>query len=66
MSRGIIRTASAISGVFSHMEMHELSYRDMPSEQPTLADLILPGTGHPFSEEFTCLLSILCAKGEPE
>jgi hypothetical protein len=48
------------------MEMRELSYRDMPSEQPTLADLILPGTGHPFSEEFKCLLSVLCAKGEPE
>ena len=48
------------------MEMHELSYRDMSSEQPTLADLILPGTGQPFSEEFTCLLSVLCAKGEPE
>ena len=66
MSRGIIHTASATSGVFSHMEMRELSYRHMSSEQPTLADLILPGTGHPFSEEFTCLLSVLCAKGEPE
>jgi hypothetical protein len=66
MSRGIIHTASATNGVFSHMEMRELSYRDMPSEQPTLADLILPGTGHPFSEEFKCLLSVLCAKGEPE
>ena len=65
MSRGIIHTAAAI-GVFSHREMRELSYRDMPSEQPTLADLILPGSGHPFSGEFECLLNVLCAKGAPE
>jgi hypothetical protein len=66
MSRGIIHTASASGRVFTHMEMREVSYRDISSEQPTLADLILPGTGQPFSEEFTCLLSALCAKGEPE
>ena len=66
MSRGIIHTASATRGVFSQTEMRELSYRDISSEHPTLADLILPGTGQPFSEEFTCFLSVLCAKGEPE
>ena len=29
------------------------------SEQPTVADLVLPGTGHNFSDEFACLLSVL-------
>ena len=66
MSRGILHTAPELGGVFSNMEIRELSHRDMLSEQPTLADLILPGTGRSFSEEFTCLLSLLCAKGEPE
>jgi len=66
MSRGILHTAPEIGSLFSNMEIRELSRRDMLSEQPTLADLILPGTGRSFSEEFTCLLSLLCAKGEPE
>ena len=52
--------------MFSNVEIRELSHRDTLSEQPTLADLILPGTGRSFSEEFKCLLSLLCAKGEPE
>ena len=64
MSRGILHTAPEVSGVFSDTAIRELSSRDMLSEQPTLADLILPGTGRSFSEEFTCLLSLLCAKGE--
>ena len=29
------------------------------SELPTLADLVLPGTGHNFSDEFACLLRLL-------
>ena len=66
MSRGILHTAPEIGGVFSNVEIRELSHRDMQSDQPTLADLILPGTGRSFSEEFKCLLSLLCAKGEPE
>lgn len=28
-------------------------------EQPTVADLILPGTGYSFSDEFACLLKVL-------
>ena len=66
MSRGILHTAPEIGSLFSNVEIRELSHHDMLSEQPTLADLILPGTGRSFSEEFTCLLSVLCAKGEPE
>ncbi len=66
MCRDILHTAPEVSGVFSNLEIRELSHRDMLSEQPALADLILPGTGRSFSEEFTCLLGLLCAKGEPE
>jgi hypothetical protein len=29
------------------------------SELPTLADLVLPGTGYKFSDEFACLLRLL-------
>jgi hypothetical protein len=28
-------------------------------EQPTVADLILPGTGYRLSDEFACLLKVL-------
>ena len=66
MSRGILHTAPEIAGLSSKVEIRELSHRDMLSDQPTLADLILPGTGRSFSKEFTCLLGLLCAKGEPE
>jgi hypothetical protein len=66
MSQGILHTAPETGGLFSKIEIRELSHRDMLSDQPTLADLILPGTGHSFSEEFACLLSLLCAKGVPE
>ena len=65
MSKGII--TSLVSGrVFLNREIRELSDCDNLSEQPTLADLILPGSGHSFSEEFSCMLSVLCTNGEPE
>ena len=66
MSRGILHTAPEAGSLFSRVEIREVSHRDMLSDQPTLADLILPGTGRSFSEEFTRLLGLLCAKGEPE
>jgi hypothetical protein len=33
---------------------------EIASEQPTVADLVLPGTGYNFSGEFACLLKVLC------
>jgi hypothetical protein len=66
MSQGILHAAPEIRGMFSNVETRELSHHDMLSEQPTLADLILPGTGRSFSEEFTCILRVLCARGESE
>jgi predicted molibdopterin-dependent oxidoreductase YjgC len=32
---------------------------ELSSEQPTVADLVLPGTGYKFSDEFACLLNVL-------
>ena len=66
MNRGILHTAPETGSLFSKMEIRELSHCDMLSDQPTLADLILPGTGRSFSEEFTCMLRALCARGESE
>ena len=35
------------------------------SELPTLADLVLPGTGQKFSDEFACMLRVLCEGRNP-
>ena len=66
MSRGIIQIAVRNNKDFSSSEAGELSQppREVSSEQPTLADLLLPGTGHAFSDEFACLLNVLSAGGE--
>jgi hypothetical protein len=66
MRRGILHIAPEVGSVFSNVEIRELSHQDMLSEQPTLADLILPGTGRSFSEEFACMLRVLCSRGESE
>ena len=63
MSRGIIQAAIERNERFSRLDTRELSplQREMSSEQPTLADLVLPGTGHTFSDEFARLLRVLSA-----
>lgn len=63
MSRGIIQPALENNKMFSRLDARELSrhQREVSSEQPTLADLVLPGTGHTFSDEFACLLRVLSA-----
>jgi hypothetical protein len=63
MSRGIIHAALENNEMFSRLDARELSplQREVSSEQPTLADLVLPGTGHTFSDEFACLLGVLSA-----
>ena len=67
MSRGIIQAALENNEMLSRLDARELSplEREVSSEQPTLADLVLPGTGHTFSDEFACLLRVLSA-GESE
>jgi hypothetical protein len=63
MHRGIIQSALENNEMFSGLDARELSplQREVSSEQPTLADLVLPGTGHTFSDEFACLLKVLSA-----
>ena len=51
MSKGIIHN---ISKVAEPVEKHNFS-----DEQPTVADLVLPGTDYKFSDEFTCVLGTL-------
>jgi hypothetical protein len=66
MSRGIIQAALENNEMSSWLDARELSpFQREVSEQPALADLVLPGTGHTFSDEFACLLRILSA-GESE
>ena len=56
MSKGIIHSISEIA----EPENPELAERQTFSdEQPTVADLVLPGTGYKFSDEFACLLITL-------
>jgi hypothetical protein len=63
MSRGIIQTVKNGNKVV--LEFDTVSQDSvMPSELPTVADLVLPGSGHTFSGEFACRLNLLVAGGE--
>ena len=56
MSKGIIHAIRKDA----EAETSELSRRlNISDEQPTLADLVLPGTGYKFSDEFACFLRML-------
>ena len=53
MSKGIIPNV----GKFIELEKPaQVERHNFSDEQPTLADLVLPGTGYGFSDEFACLL----------
>jgi hypothetical protein len=56
MSKGIIHSINNAAPLGSPGTPDTMSVSD---EQPTLADLVLPGTGHNFSDEFACLLRVL-------
>jgi hypothetical protein len=63
MSRGIFQSVYKLAEV--EVREHSMIESQSVSELPTVADLVLPGTGHTFSDEFACLLHVLCgAKGE--
>lgn len=53
-----------MSGIIQSAKYLKLNMREYSptvnetSELPTLADLVLPGTGHSFSDEFACLLRL--------
>ena len=66
MSRGIIQSAIDKKSVIMGVELRDFSDCQIAfeSELPTLADLIVPGTGHSISAELECLLRGLIANGE--
>jgi hypothetical protein len=63
MSRGIIQAVPENDERVFRLGARELSphQREVSSKQPTLADLVLPGTGHRFLDEFARLLGIISA-----
>jgi hypothetical protein len=56
MSQGIIHNMTRVAGA-GNPERRELELAS--GEQPTLADLVVPGTGYTFSDEFARLLTVL-------
>jgi len=56
MIKGIIHNISKVAELENPERVER---RDFSDEQPTLADLVLPGTGYKFSDEFTCILRVL-------
>jgi hypothetical protein len=56
MSKGIIHNISKVAELENPARAERRNFSD---EQPTVADLILPGTGYRFSDEFACLLRVL-------
>ena len=56
MSKGIIHSISKVAELENPAPAERQNISD---EQPTVADLVLPGTGYKFSDEFACLLRVL-------
>jgi hypothetical protein len=56
MSKDIIHKFSRVAelGNPARVERHNFS-----DEQPTMADLLLPGTGYKFSDDFASVLRVL-------
>jgi hypothetical protein len=56
MSKGIIHKISKVAELEFLARAERQNVLD---EQPTVADVVLPGTGYKFSDEFACLLRVL-------
>ena len=56
MSKGIIHRISKVAEPENPTLAERCNFSD---EQPTVADLVLPGTGYKFSDEFACVLRVL-------
>ena len=67
MSGGIIQGAIKNGNAFREVTFRLITGGEswIESEQPTVADLVVPGSGRPISSEFDCLLELLIASGEP-
>jgi hypothetical protein len=51
MSKGIMHNISKVAKLEDPARAERQNISD---EQPTVADLVLPGTGYKFSDEFAC------------
>jgi hypothetical protein len=56
MSKGIIHNVGKVIELEKPAQVERHNFSD---EQPTVADLVIPGTEYKFSDEFACLLRIL-------
>jgi hypothetical protein len=56
MGKGIIHNISEVAELENPARAERQRASD---EQPTAADLVLPGTGYNFPNEFPCLLRVL-------
>ena len=56
MSKGIFHNISKVAELENPAPAEMQNFSD---EQPTVADLVLPGTGYKFSDEFACVLRVL-------
>jgi hypothetical protein len=56
MSKSIIHNISKVAELENPAGVERHNFSDEP---PTLADLVLPGTGYKFSDEFACVLRVL-------
>ena len=61
MSKGIIHNIDGV-GELENPARAEMQHSF--DEQPTVADLVLPGTGYKFSDEFARLLRVLGGERE--
>ena len=61
MSKGIIHNISKVAELKNSPLPERQHFSD---EQPTVADLVLPGTGYKFSDEFACVLRVLSGEGD--
>ena len=56
MSKGIIDKISKVAELENPPRIERQNVSD---GQPTMADLVIPGSGYKFSDEFGCLLRVL-------
>jgi hypothetical protein len=61
MSKGIIHNISKVVQLENPARVEMQNFSD---EQPTVADLVLPGTGYKFSDQFACVLRVLAGEGD--
>jgi hypothetical protein len=57
MSTGIFQSIQKMAEI--NIGFESRAGNELTSEQPTVADLVLPGSGYSFADEFACLLNVL-------